>query len=174
MLLANVRKTSPGNDGILYWVFRDCAGGLSQVISKLINYSLSIGKVPSIWKIAAITPVPKTNPVSMPSDLRPISKTPILSRLVERLVVRDLIMSNVSPANLYDQYEFKPTGSTTAALVDLTHTVTVMLETNKYVRCLLIVFSKAFDSIDHAIIVKKIVDLGLDQNVIDWVVTFFE
>ena len=95
----------------------------------------------------------------MPSDLRPISVTPILSRLVKRLVVRDLIMSNVSPANLYDQYAFKRTGSTTAALIDLTHTITVMLETNEYVRSLLIDFSKAFDSVDHAIIVKKLVDL---------------
>ena len=160
MLLANVRKTSPGNDRILYWVFRDCAEGLLQVITKLINYFLSIGKIPSAWKIAAITPVPKTNPVSMPSDLRPISVTPILSRLVERLVVRDLIMPNVSQANLYDQYGFKPTGSTTATLVDLTHIVTVMLETNKYLRCLLIDFSKAFNSVDHAIIVKRIVELG--------------
>ena len=66
----------------------------------------------------------------MPSDLRPLFLTPILSRLVERQVVRDLIMPNVSPANLYDQYGFKPSGSTAAALVDLTHTVTVMLETN--------------------------------------------
>ena len=79
----------------------------------------------------------------MPSVPRPISITPILSRLVERLVVRDLIIANVSPANLYDQYGFKPTGSPTAALVDLTHTVTVMLETNKYVRCLLIDSQKA-------------------------------
>ena len=47
-----------------------------------------------------------------------------------------------------------------------------MLETNKYVRCLLIDFSKAFDSVDHARIVKKLVDLGQDQNIIDWVVSF--
>ena len=67
----------------------------------------------------------------MPSDPRPLFVTPILSRLVERQVVRDLIMPNVSPANLYDQYGFKLSGgSTTAALFDLTHTVTVMLETN--------------------------------------------
>ena len=131
MLLANVRKTSPGNDAISYWVFIDCVERLSQVIAKLINYSLCIGKVPSAWKIAVVTPVPKTNLVSMPSDLRPLFLTPILSRLVERQVVRDLIMPNVSPANLYDQYGFKLSGcSTTAALVDLTHTVTVMLETN--------------------------------------------
>ena len=108
----------------------------------------------------------------MPSDLRPLSVTLVLSMLVERLVVRDLIMPNVSPANLYDKYGFKPTGSTTATLVDLTHTVTVILETNKYVRCLLIDFSKAFHSVDHAIVVKKLVDLGIDQNIIDWVVSF--
>ena len=80
--------------------------------------------------------------------------------------------NNVSPVNLYGQYGFNPTGSSTAALVDFTYTVTVMLETNKYVRCLLIDFSKAFDSVDYAIIVKKLVDRGLDQNVIDWVVSF--
>ena len=103
----------------------------------------------------------------MSAALRQISVLPILTGLVERLVDQDLIMPNVSPANLYDQYGCKPTGSTTSALVDLTHTVTVMLETNKYVRCLLIDFSKAFDRVDHVIIVKKLVDVGLDQNVMD-------
>ena len=68
----------------------------------MINYSLSIGEVPSAWTITAVTPVPNTNSVSMPSDLRPISVTSISPRLVENLVVRDLIMPNVSPANLYD------------------------------------------------------------------------
>ena len=41
------------------------------------------------------------------------------------------------------------TGSITAAIVDITNSVSVMLETNKYVRCLTIDFSKAFDSVDH-------------------------
>ena len=59
VLLANVRKTYPGNDRIPYWVFRDCTEGLSQGVTKLINYCLCIGKVPSAWKITAVTPVPK-------------------------------------------------------------------------------------------------------------------
>ena len=49
-------------------------------------------------------------------------------------------------AKLYDQFGFKPTGSTTAALVDIINTIAIMLETNKYLRRLLIDFSKAFDS----------------------------
>ena len=62
-------------------------------------------------KIVAVIPVPKTIPDSTPSDSRPISATPILFRLVERQVVRDFIMPNVSPDNFYGQYSFKAIGS---------------------------------------------------------------
>ena len=44
---------------------------------------------------------------------------------------------------------FKLTGSTTAALVDLTNRISAISEGNKYVRCLLINFTKSFDSVDH-------------------------
>jgi len=54
-----------------------------------------------------------------------------------------------------DRYAFKPTGSTTAALTYFMHQVTSLLEKNNYVRCLLIDFSKAFDKVDHIILVQK-------------------
>ena len=98
------------------------------------------GVAPSAWRRAAITPVPKCMPINGLSDLRPISVTPILSRMVERLVVKDHIFPAIPGEQLFDQYGFKRTGSTTAALVDITSTVSIMLEDNKYVRCLLIDF----------------------------------
>ena len=76
------------------------------------------------------------------SDLRPISVTPILSRIVERLTVRDHICPAIPTNEILDQYGFKLSGSTTAALVDLTHKISDMLEDNKYVRCVLIDFMK--------------------------------
>ena len=87
-----------------------------------------------------------------PNDLRLISVTPILSRLVELMVVRDLIMTHIPPAVLTDQFGFKPSGSTEAALLVLAHTISVILEDKKYVRCLMIDFSKAFDTVNHAIL----------------------
>ena len=78
------------------------------------------------------------------------------------MVVRDLIMPHILPADLTDQFGFKPSGSTEAALIYLTHTISVMLEDNKYVRCLMIDFSKAFDTVNHAILMKKLVEYGLD------------
>ena len=134
--------------------------------------SVSSGVVPAAWRTAVFTPVPKCTPVSGVSDLRPISVTSILSRMAECLIVKDHIFPTITPAKLYDQFGFKPTDITTAALVDITNTISIMLETNKYVRCLLIDFSKAFDSIDHLIFINKLKALNIADNIIHWVVSF--
>ena len=64
----------------------------------------------------------------------------------------------------------KSTGSTTAALIDITHSVSMMLEENKYV--LFIDFAKAFDSVDHVILINKLKALNIDGNIISWVASF--
>ena len=142
IMLARISRTSPVNDNIPYWVYRNCSSELAEVVTRIVNMSVSCGVVPAAWRTAVITPVPKCTPVSGVSDLRPISVISILSRTVERLIVKDHIFHAITSATLYDQFGFKPTGSTTAALVDITNTISIMLKTNKYVRCLLIDFQK--------------------------------
>ena len=73
---------------------------------------------------------------------------------------------------LRDQYAFKPTGSTIAALIYFMHQVTRLLEENNYVGCLLIDFSKAFDKVDHIILVQKLKTLHLPAYVINWICSF--
>ena len=92
----------------------------------------------------------------MVADLRPISVTPILSRIVERIIVKDHIFPAIPTTAISDHYGLKPIGSTTAAIVDRTNCVSVMLETKKYVRCLTIDFSKAFDTVDHLTLIQKL------------------
>ena len=91
------------------------------------------GTVPKQWLNAIVTPVPKVARPDSIADYTPISVTPLLSRLAEKLVV----------GMLDDQFGFRPTGSTTCALISLLHHVTIMLERCSYVRCLMIDFSKA-------------------------------
>ena len=71
----------------------------------------------------------------------------ILSRITEKLVVRIWLRPSTPPE--LNQYGFRPTGSTTAALVHLFHSVTGMLETSSYARAVLIDFTKAFDIVDQ-------------------------
>ena len=67
--MAKIRKTSPGNDIIPYWVYRDCAHELSEIVIKLVNMSIDLGVVPSVWRTAVITPVPKCTPVGGVNDI---------------------------------------------------------------------------------------------------------
>ena len=75
--LSHVRKTSTGSDCIPCWVFKECASELCEIISVLINFSINEGCVPSVWKHAVITPVPKVQPATSVTDFRPISVTPV-------------------------------------------------------------------------------------------------
>ena len=81
-------------------------------------------------------------------------------------------MPNVPSQDLIDHYGFKPSGSTVAALIVVIETVSIPLETNKYVRCLIMAYPKAFDRIDHAILLRKLVGYYLRQNVIYCIVSF--
>lgn len=170
--LRTTRKTSPGVDDIPYWVFSNCSFELSDVVTYLFNVSLTCGMVPVNWHIAHVTPIPKISKPSNVSDFRPISVTPILSRILERLVVKDYLLPSLSQEALKDQFGFKPTGSTTCALTYLVHHVTVMLESNPYVRCFMIDFAKAFDQVNHAILLQKLQKLDLPPNIMSWILSF--
>jgi hypothetical protein len=155
LMLDKVKKTSPGSDNTPYWFFRRCSFHIAPVVTHLFNLSLSTGKPPEHWQKALITPIPKISKPNCFSDLRPISVTSLLSRLFERFIVHNFLLPSIPTADLCDQFAFRPTGSTTAALVNTIHTVTKMLETNDYVRCILVDFSKAFDTINHCILFEK-------------------
>ena len=71
---------------------------LADIVSRLVNMAIGHEVVPATWRTAITTPVPKCTPVSGASDLRPISVTPILSRMVERLVVKNHISLAIPPA----------------------------------------------------------------------------
>ena len=172
IILSKVKRTSPGPDSIPYWFYKTCSAQLSIVMSKLVNYSITKRKVPTAWLTAHITPIPKTNPVNGPADFRPISVTSIFSRLTEKLVVRDFLLPCITPQFFSDQYAFKPTGSTTCALIDLTYNIQMMLEKCKYVRCVFIDFSKAFDVVDHRILLEKLLILNVPNFVVSWIKSF--
>ena len=84
----------------------------------------------------------------------------ILSRLMEKTIVRNFfypILHNPLFSSLFaDQFAFRPTGSTTCALIKLTHELTNMLVDYPYVHVISLDFSKAFDTVRHSSLVQKI------------------
>ena len=158
-MLDQLRATAMGLDGIPSWFLRLGAPVFAASLAQLFNQSITAGVVPSQWKAAVIKPVPKISKPETPSDYRPISITAVQSRLLERHVVRSFIYPALQqqPDGLYfgDQFAFRPTGSTSAALIALIHTVLTMLSSNVYVRVFALDFSKAFDTVRHATLIDQ-------------------
>ena len=82
--------------------------------------------------------------------------------------------SKTSPSlSFSDQYAFRPSGSTTAAIVSLLQTVTSLLQSNPFVVVISLDFSKAFDTVRHSSLLTKMAELDLPAVVYNWVVAFF-
>lgn len=176
-MLDRLKPTATGMDGLPAWFLRVSAPVIAAPLAVLFNQSISSGVVPRQWKTAVITPVPKNSAPVTPGDYRPISITSVLSRLVERRIVRRYIYPALytPPPGLCftDQYAFRPTGSTTAALVAIQHTVCAMLSNNQFVRVFVLDFSKAFDSIRHNLFLRKLSSLSIPDEIYNWIVHFF-
>ena len=90
-----------GPDDIPAWIYRDFSHILSGPMASIVNCSLREGHVPVIWKTANIAPLPKVHPMeSIKSDLRPISLTPIGSKILEYFPcqqISKMIKKNVDP-----------------------------------------------------------------------------
>jgi len=149
--------------------FRNCAVELTPLVLNIFNQSLSTGDVPSPWLTAIVTPVPKIDTPKLIADYRPISVTSTLSRLLERHIAKTYLLSSLNPLSIADQYAFKLTGSTTCALIDVLHFVTKCLESCNYVRCLMVDFSKAFDTVDREILLRKLAAVHLPSSILKWI-----
>jgi len=176
-LLDRLKPTAAGLDNLPAWFLRLGAPVFAAPLALLFNQSVSAGIVPQQWKKACIKPLPKIAHPTEPSDYRPISITPILSRLLERIIVRAFIYPAIqTPSrglNFADQFGFRPTGSTDAALITMLHTIFTMLDTQPFVRVFAIDFSKAFDTVRHAVLMEKMARLAIPDAVYNWIKDFF-
>jgi len=128
-------------------------------VTRLFNCSITMSVVSCQWKTAYIRPVPKVSAPLSHSDYRPITITPVLSRLMEKLVVRHFLYPTFSAPpstlNFCDQFAFRPSGSTTAALIYIFHTVTQLLTNYQYVTVIALDFTKAFDTVRHSTFLRR-------------------
>ena len=169
-------STSAGLDNLPHWFLQMAASPFSLPLSHLFNLSLKQSIVPAQWKTSIITAVPKVNPPLTCSDYRPIFITPILARRMEKSIVKDFlypILVHPDHCHLFhDQFAFRPTGSTTAALIYLLHTLTELLQTNDYVHVIAFDFSKAFDSVRHHSLASKLTNFTLPDHLYNWTVNY--
>jgi len=141
-----------------------------------LNRSIVAAIVPRQWKAARITPMLKVTKPVQPSEFRPILITPVLSRILERQIVKSYIypaLQQPPPGFCFsDQFTFRPTDSTAAALIALLQSVWNCLPTHTCISSLW-TSPKAFDTVWHATVTEKMMQLSIPDQVYNWIKNFF-
>jgi hypothetical protein len=169
----NARKAT-GPDGIPAWVLKENADILASSVADIINSSYKEAHLPESWKKADITPIPKQKPVrDVNKHLRPILLTAIVSKVAEEFVVENYVKPAVLKRIDSNQHGAIPKSSTTIALLSMLQSWNKATDGNgAAVRVLLLDFKKAFDLIDHHLLVEKLRLFDIPKCVLNWIVDF--
>ena len=177
--LIHLRSTAISPDLLPAWLLKLVAPNISSTASYLFRLSISSSIVPRQWLSSTIVPISKIAKPLTCSHYHPISLTPIFSRILEKLLVRRYIYPSLSSPStssiisLQDQFAFKPSGSTTAALTGLLKIISDNLEICPFVHLVAFNFSRAFDTVRHATLFGKVAQFPLPDLIYNWMVNFF-
>ncbi|KAF7708686.1 hypothetical protein HF521_017743, partial [Silurus meridionalis] len=161
-----------GPDNIPGRVLRACAEQLAGVFTDIFNLSLAQAAVPTCFKCTSIVPVPKHSNATCMNDYRPVALTPIVMKCFERLVLAHLKDSLPSRLDSY-QFAYRSNRSTEDAVSMALHSVLTHLDNkNTYARMLFVDFSSAFNTIILSKLLAKLLDLGINTSICNWVMDF--
>ena len=150
--LSNISTSRTGGPNDLpNWVLKKFSNILAPALTEVLNQSFRESKVPRIWKLADVPPVPKGASIEdLNKDLRPISLTSTQSKVPEGFVIdrelKPLMLEFMDP----NQFGFVPDSCTTFALISMLHHWFEATDgTGANVRAAPLDYKKAFDLVDH-------------------------
>ena len=165
-------KKSTGSDGIPNRFYKLAAPFISEPLCHIINTSISERKVPCAFKQCHVSPIPKSAPAAI-DNLRPITLLSIPSKLLEHHVLCS-VKPRILPLFPKTQFAYKPKSDTTSALVSIHDHLTSQLDKHNVNACILISydFSKAFDSVSHKNLLKKLLKVNLPSGFVLWLQSY--
>ena len=174
--LLNDLDTYGGCDplGFLPVFYKHIGNKLAPKLAVIFRNMLSRGEFPECWRVANVTPVPKTSSPSIHAqDYRPVSITPTLSKIYERLIAKRLmnyaIKHDLLPRN---QFGFRKGYSTCDALLLLTHQLQKSLDSGIESRVVSLDFSAAFDRVNHCALAFKLRSMGVGGKFLNIISSF--
>ena len=161
-IIHSLKNSSAGHDEFPTFVGKLCVDSYIEPLTFLINSSLETGVFPSELKLARVVPIFKAGDSSAITNYRPISVLTFFAKVFEKIVYNKLF-NFISDNNiLYDhQYGFRKGRSTQQAIITLVDKITKSQDIGDIVITLLIDLKKAFDTIDHRILLRKLYSYGI-------------
>lgn len=159
-------KLTSGVDGIPSFLVRDSIGVLADPLTSIFNLILSTEQFPNIWKTARISPILKSGDSDQVSNYRPISILCNFSKIFE-IILHQSLFNHVKGLISIDQHGFFSGRSCVTNLSCLSAHICESIDTHTQVDVIYTDFQKAFDRIDHYILLNKLSQCGLSDRLIN-------
>ena len=159
-----------GLDGLSPRILKLAADVIAPSLLTMINRSFESGNFPDILKLAKLRPIHKSGPKTDPSNYRPISIIPILSKVIEKHVTKHLFAF----LNKYDilhkaQSGFRKGHSCNTALINLVDKWLHSIDKGEIVGAVFFDLRKAFDVVDHELLLKKLSQYKFNASSLNWI-----
>ena len=168
--ISKLPLSSAGPDGIPALVYRRLASQLTVPLNIIYQQSIFQGKLPDAWKIAKIMPIYKgKGDRNMASSYRPISLTNIAGKILERIVstsLSDYLESNELLSQC--QHGFRKGRSTATNMLQCDAYIADCLNKGKSIDLIMIDFQRAFDKVDHNLLLHKLNLIGISGCYLRW------
>ena len=164
---------SPGYDGISSNIIQKCYSVINEPLFHIFKKSINTGIFPDALKLANITPILKSGDESTLSNYRPISVLPAFSKILERIMY-NRIYKYISKNNiLYNkQFGFQNNTSIEHALLQMIDDMSNAFERGELTLGIFIDLSKAFDTVNHKILLEKLKLYGINGTHHDWLSSY--
>ena len=159
------KNKAPGPDGLDVNIIISVYEIIKKPLLGIFNDSLLLGIFPQSMKIAKVTPFYSSGKKNLMTNYRPISVLSCFSKILERIMYNSLYSYlNDNSRFFQKQFGFREGHSTNHALIELINSINDSFNQNKYTLGVFIDLSKAFDTVDHNILLKKLSLYGIKNN----------
>ncbi|XP_063707697.1 uncharacterized protein LOC134836418, partial [Culicoides brevitarsis] len=161
----------PGPDGIHAAFLKKTADVIVDPLLNIFNMSLNKGYFPKNWRSSIVVPIFKSGDRSKIENYRGIAILNTIAKLFEKIVA-DHLAKFLSRKIDVHQHGFRAGHSTSSNLCQYASNLLLSLENNKQVDAIYTDFSKAFDKVNHKLLRRKLVKIGVRGKILDWIYTY--